>query len=81
MVFLLWEVQMVTFFSHNIKFIIFCSRTTQEIVNLKQCTGRVKYMFASFWNRNHTMKTIQRYKQKYHEMIEAEKKVGTMISL
>ncbi|KAJ4802321.1 C2 domain-containing protein / GRAM domain-containing protein [Rhynchospora pubera] len=36
--------------------------------------GRVKYMFASFWNRNHTIKTLQKYKKNYHAMLEAEKK-------
>ncbi|KAF3341040.1 C2 and GRAM domain-containing protein [Carex littledalei] len=36
--------------------------------------GRMKYMFASFWNRGHTLKTLERYKKKYHEMIEAEEK-------
>ncbi|KZV48473.1 hypothetical protein F511_18279 [Dorcoceras hygrometricum] len=36
--------------------------------------GRVRYMFASFWNRNHALRAIQRAVKDYQEMIEAEKK-------
>ncbi|XP_075476180.1 BAG-associated GRAM protein 1 isoform X1 [Primulina tabacum] len=36
--------------------------------------GRVRYMFASFWNRNHALRAIQRAVKNYHEMLEAEKK-------
>lgn len=32
-------------------------------------------MFASFWNRNHAIRTLQRSAKNYHSMIEAEKKV------
>ncbi|XP_020232789.1 BAG-associated GRAM protein 1 isoform X3 [Cajanus cajan] len=38
--------------------------------------GRVRYMFASFWNRNHAVRTLQRAAKKFHEMLEAEKKMG-----
>ncbi|XP_015083492.1 BAG-associated GRAM protein 1-like isoform X1 [Solanum pennellii] len=36
--------------------------------------GRVRYMFASFWNRNHAIRALQRSTTNYHEMLEAEKK-------
>ncbi|CAL9163087.1 unnamed protein product, partial [Musa hybrid cultivar] len=36
--------------------------------------GRVKYMFASFWNRNHTLRALQRAAKNFHAAIEAEKK-------
>ncbi|RRT48328.1 hypothetical protein B296_00036517 [Ensete ventricosum] len=35
---------------------------------------RVKYMFASFWNRNHTLRALQRAAKNFHAAIEAEKK-------
>nr|XP_043609764.1 BAG-associated GRAM protein 1 isoform X2 [Erigeron canadensis] len=41
---------------------------------LRSPDGRVRYMFASFWNRNHTIKTLQRLAKNYHSMVEAEKK-------
>ncbi|KAK3003230.1 hypothetical protein RJ639_020085 [Escallonia herrerae] len=36
--------------------------------------GRVRYKFASFWNRNHASRALQRTAKNYHEMLEAEKK-------
>uniref|UniRef100_A0A1J3K1D0 C2 and GRAM domain-containing protein n=1 Tax=Noccaea caerulescens TaxID=107243 RepID=A0A1J3K1D0_NOCCA len=36
--------------------------------------GRVRYKFASFWNRNHTLKALQRAVNNYHAMLEVEKK-------
>ncbi|KAG5589622.1 hypothetical protein H5410_040136 [Solanum commersonii] len=36
--------------------------------------GRVRYMFASFWNRNHAIRALQRSSMNYHAMLEAEKK-------
>ncbi|WOL16092.1 BAG-associated GRAM protein 1 [Canna indica] len=36
--------------------------------------GRVRYMFASFWNRNHTIRALQRAVKNFHAAIEAEKK-------
>lgn len=38
-------------------------------------SGRVRYMFASFWNRNHTLRALQRALKNFHAMLEAEKKV------
>uniref|UniRef100_A0A0D9XFP2 C2 domain-containing protein n=1 Tax=Leersia perrieri TaxID=77586 RepID=A0A0D9XFP2_9ORYZ len=35
--------------------------------------GRVRYKFASFWNRNHTFRALQRAVKNFHTMIEAEK--------
>uniref|UniRef100_J3MZ84 C2 domain-containing protein n=2 Tax=Oryza brachyantha TaxID=4533 RepID=J3MZ84_ORYBR len=35
--------------------------------------GRVRYKFASFWNRNHTYRALQRAVKNFHTMIEAEK--------
>ncbi|TXG72711.1 hypothetical protein EZV62_001290 [Acer yangbiense] len=37
--------------------------------------GRVRYKFASFWNRNHAARTLQRAVKNHHAMLEAEKKV------
>ncbi|GAA0160737.1 hypothetical protein LIER_17225 [Lithospermum erythrorhizon] len=36
--------------------------------------GRVRYKFASFWNRNHALRALQRVKKNYHAILEAEKK-------
>ncbi|KAL2487585.1 C2 domain-containing protein/GRAM domain-containing protein [Forsythia ovata] len=36
--------------------------------------GRVRYKFASFWNRNHALRGLQRSAKNYHAMLEAEKK-------
>lgn len=36
--------------------------------------GRVRYQFASFWNRSHTLKALQRSAKRFHELIEVEKK-------
>ncbi|ESW28560.1 hypothetical protein PHAVU_003G296800 [Phaseolus vulgaris] len=36
--------------------------------------GRVRYMFASFWNRNHAFRNLQRAAKNFYEMLEAEKK-------
>ncbi|XP_020261467.1 BAG-associated GRAM protein 1 isoform X2 [Asparagus officinalis] len=36
--------------------------------------GRVRYKFASFWNRNHTLRALQRAAKNFHAMLEAEKK-------
>ncbi|KAF8701115.1 hypothetical protein HU200_033770 [Digitaria exilis] len=35
--------------------------------------GRVRYKFASFWNRNHTFRALQRAVKNFQTMIEAEK--------
>ncbi|KAJ0972265.1 hypothetical protein J5N97_020224 [Dioscorea zingiberensis] len=37
--------------------------------------GRVRYKFASFWNRNHTLRALQRAANNYSAMLEAERKV------
>ncbi|WCJ41236.1 C2 domain-containing protein / GRAM domain-containing protein [Euphorbia peplus] len=36
--------------------------------------GRVRYKFASFWNRNHAHRGLQRAAKNYHDRLEAEKK-------
>ncbi|OIW10159.1 hypothetical protein TanjilG_27910 [Lupinus angustifolius] len=36
--------------------------------------GRVRYKFASFWNRNHAFRNLQRTANNFHEMLEVEKK-------
>ncbi|KAI4324362.1 hypothetical protein L6164_023910 [Bauhinia variegata] len=36
--------------------------------------GRVRYMFASFWNRNHAFRNLQRAAKNFREMLETEKK-------
>jgi hypothetical protein len=38
-------------------------------------SGRVRYKFASFWNRNHALRGLQRAAKNYRTMLEAEKKV------
>ncbi|CAN8280102.1 unnamed protein product [Cochlearia groenlandica] len=43
--------------------------------------GRVRYKFASFWNRNHTLKALQRAVNNYHAMLEIEKKETTESAL
>ncbi|XP_038984150.1 BAG-associated GRAM protein 1-like isoform X2 [Phoenix dactylifera] len=35
--------------------------------------GRVRYKFASFWNRNHTLRILQRQAENFRAMLEAEK--------
>ncbi|GFS45948.1 C2 domain-containing protein [Actinidia rufa] len=35
---------------------------------------RVRYKFASFWNRNHALRALQRAANNFHAMVEAEKK-------
>uniref|UniRef100_A0A7N0TWY7 BAG-associated GRAM protein 1-like n=1 Tax=Kalanchoe fedtschenkoi TaxID=63787 RepID=A0A7N0TWY7_KALFE len=36
--------------------------------------GRVRYKFASFWNRNHALRALQRATKNFHDMLEVEKK-------
>ncbi|KAJ1396484.1 VASt domain, partial [Sesbania bispinosa] len=36
--------------------------------------GRVRYKFASFWNRNHALRNLQRTANNFHKMLESEKK-------
>ncbi|GAB4825477.1 BAG-associated GRAM protein 1 [Ancistrocladus abbreviatus] len=43
--------------------------------------GRVRYKFASFWNRNHAIKTLQRAAKNFHAMLEAEKKAVALSAL
>ncbi|KAJ3678179.1 hypothetical protein LUZ60_001982 [Juncus effusus] len=35
--------------------------------------GKVRYKFASFWNRNHTYRALQKAVKNYHAMLQAEK--------
>ncbi|XP_074572756.1 BAG-associated GRAM protein 1 [Curcuma longa] len=46
----------------------------QGVPPLGSPDGRVKYMFASFWNRNHTLRALERAVKNFHATIEAEKK-------
>lgn len=41
-------------------------------------SGRVRYKFASFWNRNHAFRNLQRGAKNFHEMLETEKKVTAL---
>ncbi|KAL8140229.1 hypothetical protein V2J09_006250 [Rumex salicifolius] len=43
--------------------------------------GRVRYMFASFWNRNHAIKNLQRASKNFSAMVEAEKKATALSAL
>ncbi|GAY44784.1 hypothetical protein CUMW_084470 [Citrus unshiu] len=43
--------------------------------------GRVRYKFASFWNRNHALRQLQRTAKNYHTMLEAEKKALMVVFL
>lgn len=40
--------------------------------------GRVRYKFASFWNRNHALKILQRSAKNFLVMLEAEKKAKAL---
>lgn len=42
-------------------------------------SGKVRYKFASFWNRNHTYRALQKAVKNYHAMLEAEKQVLFML--
>lgn len=46
-----------------------------ESLVLPLFSGRVRYKFASFWNRNNTLRVLQRAVKNYHAMLEAEKRV------
>lgn len=39
-------------------------------------SGRVRYKFASFWNRNNALRGLQKAVKNYHAIVEAEKKVN-----
>lgn len=43
--------------------------------------GRVRYKFASFWNRNHTFRALQRAAKNYRAMLEAEKQENAQSAL
>ncbi|KAL2242387.1 UNVERIFIED_CONTAM: BAG-associated GRAM protein 1 [Sesamum indicum] len=43
---------------------------------LESADGRVRYKFASFWNRNQSLRALQQAVKNYHTMLEAEKKKG-----
>ncbi|GFP95614.1 putative disease resistance protein rga4 [Phtheirospermum japonicum] len=45
----------------------------QEVASIVK-TGRVRYKFAFFWNRNYALRGLQRTVKNYHAMLEAEKK-------
>ncbi|KAL8491752.1 hypothetical protein ACS0TY_023374 [Phlomoides rotata] len=40
---------------------------------LGNADGRVRYKFASFWNRNNTLRSLQHAAKNYHSMFEDEK--------
>lgn len=44
-------------------------------------SGRVRYKFASFWNRNHALRNLQRAAKNFQAMEEAEKKVCSLYSI
>ncbi|GAA0163990.1 hypothetical protein LIER_19731 [Lithospermum erythrorhizon] len=43
--------------------------------------GRVRYKFASFWNRNHALRALQRAVNNYHAILDDEKKVKEQSAL
>ncbi|XP_059655183.1 BAG-associated GRAM protein 1 isoform X2 [Cornus florida] len=43
--------------------------------------GRVRYKFASFWNRNHALRGLQRSAKNFREMLDAEKKENEQSAL
>lgn len=43
--------------------------------------GRVRYKFASFWNRNHAFRALQRTAKNFRAMLEAEKKENAQSAL
>ncbi|XP_072970237.1 BAG-associated GRAM protein 1-like isoform X3 [Typha angustifolia] len=40
--------------------------------------GRVRYKFASFWNRNHSFRCLQNAIKKYRAIVEAEKQASSL---
>uniref|UniRef100_A0A9I9DY08 BAG-associated GRAM protein 1-like n=2 Tax=Cucumis melo TaxID=3656 RepID=A0A9I9DY08_CUCME len=40
--------------------------------------GRVRYKYASFWNRNHVVRALQHTVNNFREMLEAEKKACSL---
>lgn len=44
-------------------------------------SGRVRYKFASFWNRNNALRGLQKAVKNYHAIVEAEKKVSLLLVL
>ncbi|CAM8946557.1 unnamed protein product [Rhodiola kirilowii] len=48
---------------------------------LGSLNGRVRYKFASFWNRNHVLRALQRTTKNIHDMSEAEKKEKEELAL
>ncbi|GFP97295.1 c2 and gram domain-containing protein at1g03370 [Phtheirospermum japonicum] len=48
---------------------------------LGNADGRVRYKFASFWNRNHALRALQHAAKKYNGMIEADKKLSLRFHL
>ncbi|XP_038989592.1 BAG-associated GRAM protein 1 isoform X2 [Phoenix dactylifera] len=43
--------------------------------------GRVRYKFASFWKRNHSLRVLQRAFKRYRAMLEAEKQERAQLAL
>ena len=52
-----------------------CEMLTALHISLFCFSGRVRYKFASFWNRNHTLRILQRATKNFRAMLEAEKQV------
>ncbi|KAF5763947.1 putative ABC-type xenobiotic transporter [Helianthus annuus] len=75
---ILYTVKMVSFNSYIYTYIhvyiMYKIRYWPIVYRIVLLTGRVRYMFALFWNRNHAIRTLQHAAKNYHSMIEAEKK-------
>ncbi|KAL3619903.1 hypothetical protein CASFOL_034815 [Castilleja foliolosa] len=48
---------------------------------LGNADGRVRYKFASFWNRNHALRALQHAAMKYNDMVDADKKERKRLKL
>ncbi|XP_057838545.1 BAG-associated GRAM protein 1 isoform X1 [Cryptomeria japonica] len=53
----------------------------QGVPPLASPDGRAKYMFASFWNRNHAHRVLQRTSKNFKAMVEAEQKENEQSAL
>lgn len=61
------------FINPSITIILRVGAGGQGVPPLASTDGRAKYMFASFWNRNHAHKTLERAVKNFQAMEEAEK--------
>ncbi|KAK9200721.1 hypothetical protein WN944_015919 [Citrus x changshan-huyou] len=71
-----WQFLFLTMLKRHVRGLLssFSKYIKDILLILIHWTGRVRYKFASFWNRNHALRQLQRIAKNYHKMLEAEKK-------